>query len=123
MRNWLLLILCLCLMLVAQSLWKAGLSRVGVIDLTSAGGLALLWKVLRSWRILTGIGIFAVTTAMWLDLLSRFELSFLYPMMSLVYVFAFFAGWIWLGETPNGLRLVGILVICVGIFIVARTGA
>jgi drug/metabolite transporter (DMT)-like permease len=123
MRNWLLLVLCLSLMLVAQSLWKAGLARVGVIDLTSASGLALLWKVLRSWRILVGIGIFAVTTTMWLDLLSRFELSFLYPMMSLVYVLAFFAGWLWLGEQPNTARLVGIVVICIGIFIVSRTGA
>jgi drug/metabolite transporter (DMT)-like permease len=122
MRNWLLLVLCLCLMLVAQSLWKTGLSRVGVIDLTSAGGLALLWRVVRSWRILTGIAIFGVTTAIWLDLLSRFELSFLYPMMSLVYVFAFFAGWIWLGEHPSPLRLAGILVICLGIYLVSRTG-
>ena len=120
MRNWLLLILCLSLMVTAQTLWKIGLARVGTIDV-SQGWLPQIAKLVKSWRILVGLGIFGLTTLMWFDLLSRMELSLLYPMMSLVYVIAFFVGWWFLGESPNWMRFAGIVVIGVGIFIVAKT--
>ena len=122
MRNWLVLILCLSLMVTAQSLWKIGLIRIGIIDVGGSPLGPQLLKLLKSWRIVVGIAIFACTTVLWFDLLSRMELSLLYPMMSLVYVIAFFVGWFWLGETPNWNRLLGILVICLGIFLTARTG-
>lgn len=121
MRNGLVLLLCLVLMVTAQTLWKLGLSKMGGIDVSAGLGPQVL-KVLKSWRILAGVGIFSFTTLLWLDLLSRMELSQLYPMMSFTYVLAFFSGWLWLGETPNPTRLVGIVVICVGIYLVARTG-
>jgi drug/metabolite transporter (DMT)-like permease len=108
-------------MVTAQSLWKIGLARIGTIDV-SQGWLPQIAKLIRSWRIVVGLGIFGLTSLMWFDLLSRMELSLLYPMMSLVYVIAFFVGWWFLGETPNWSRLVGILVIGVGIFLVSRTG-
>lgn len=121
MRNWILLVICLSLMVLAQSLWKTGLNRIGTIDV-STGLVPQIFKLVRSWQILVGISIFGITSLMWFDLLSRMELSLLYPMMSLAYVMAFFVGWIWLGESPNPMRLAGILVIGVGIFLVSRTG-
>ena len=120
MRNWLLLILCLSLMVTAQTLWKIGLAKVGMIDV-SQGWLPQIGRLIRSWRIMAGLGIFAFTTLLWFDLLSRMELSLLYPMMSLVYVVAFFVGWWILGEEPSWARFAGILVIGLGIVIVART--
>lgn len=122
MRNWIVLIACLSLMLTAQTLWKAGLSRIGTVDV-SASLWPQIMRLIQSWQILLGLAIFGVTSIMWFDLLSRMELSLLYPMMSLVYVMAFFVGWWGLGETPSLGRFVGILVICVGIVIVSRTGA
>lgn len=120
MRNWLLLILCLSLMVTAQTLWKIGLAKVGTIDV-SQGWIPQILKLIKNWRILAGLGIFGMTTLLWFDLLSRMELSLLYPMMSLVYVIAFFVGWWFLGEEPSWARFGGILVIGLGIFIVART--
>ena len=120
MRNWLLLILCLSLMVTAQTLWKIGLARVGTIDV-SQGWLPQIAKLVKNWRIVAGLGIFGLTTLMWFDLLSRMELSLLYPMMSLVYVIAFFVGWWFLGENPSWTRFAGIMVIGVGIFIVAKS--
>ena len=122
MRNWSLLLLCLCLMVAAQTLWKLGLARIGVIDVGRP-----LWpqvtRLLQSWHIVGGILIFGVTTLLWLDLLSRMPLSVLYPMMSFVYVIAFFVGWWLLGESPSWSRFGGIVVICLGIAMVARTQA
>jgi drug/metabolite transporter (DMT)-like permease len=64
---------------------------------------------------------FGLATILWFDLLSRMELSLLYPFMSLSYVIAFFAGWFFLGENPQPLRLVGIVIIILGIALVARS--
>lgn len=122
MRNWLVLLLCLTLMVTAQTLWKIGLARIGVIDVAGKPLWPQVIMLATSWRILLGAGIFAGTTLIWLDLLSRMELSVLYPMMSLSYVLAFFTGWIWLGEEPSVTRFLGILVICFGIWLVGRTG-
>ena len=121
MRNWIVLLACLGLMVSAQILWKIALTRIGVIDVGSMSLGPRLVELARSWRILLGLVMFGFATLLWFDLLSRMELSFLYPFMSLSYVLAFFTGWIWLGESPQIMRLVGIGVICLGIFLVART--
>jgi drug/metabolite transporter (DMT)-like permease len=121
-RNWILLASCLCLMVTAQILWKTGLTRIGTIDVGSPQLPRQIGQLATSWRILLGLAIFGVTTLLWLDLLSRMQLSLLYPMMSMSYVLSFFAGWAWLGESPNPARLLGILVIGAGIVLVARTG-
>lgn len=121
MRNWIVLFFCLGLMVSAQILWKLALSRIGVVDVSSMGLAAKLIELLRSWRILAGLAMFGVATLLWFDLLSRMELSFLYPFMSLSYVLAFFAGWWLLGEEPQPIRLLGILLVVAGIALVART--
>jgi drug/metabolite transporter (DMT)-like permease len=121
LRDPLLLLVCVSAMVAAQTLWKIGVSRTGGIDLTSGRALSQVLRVGRSWQFLLGALVFGFATVLWLHLLSSMELSKLYPMMSLTYPIAFFSGWILLGERPSARRFAGILVICVGIFIVAQS--
>jgi len=123
MRNAVVMFACLGLMVSAQVLWKVALTRIGVVDVMSSSLGERLLQLAGSWRILLGLAMFAVATVLWFDLLSRVELSFLYPFMSLSYVLAFFAGWWLLGESPQLSRLIGILVIIAGIALVARSGS
>jgi drug/metabolite transporter (DMT)-like permease len=108
-------------MVAAQTLWKISVSRTGGIDLASGDAVAQVIRVGRSWPFLLGGLVFAFATVLWLHLLSRMELSHLYPMMSLTYPIAFFSGWALLGERPSLRRFAGIVVICVGIFVVAQS--
>lgn len=121
LRNTLVLAGCLFLMVAAQLLWKVGLGQIGGLDLQGAGVVGQLLAVATSLPIVGGIGLFGVSTVLWLDLLSRIELSRLMPLGSLTYVASFVAGWALLGETPRIGRFLGILVICGGIFLVARS--
>ncbi len=123
MRNAIVMFACLGLMVSAQVLWKVALTRIGVVDVMSSSLGERLLQLAGSWRILLGLAMFAVATVLWFDLLSRVELSLLYPFMSLSYVLAFFAGWWLLGESPQLSRLIGILVIIAGIALVARSGS
>ncbi len=122
MRNAVILVACLGLMVTAQILWKIALARIGVVDITSSSLGTRVVQLITSWRILLGLAMFGLATLFWMDLLSRMELSLLYPFMSLSYVLAFFAGWWFLGEHPQPIRLVGIVVIVLGIALVARSG-
>jgi len=123
MRNAILLFACLGLMVTAQVLWKVALGRIGVVDITSSSIGTRVVQLASSWRILLGLVMFGMATLLWFDLLSRMQLSLLYPFMSLSYVLAFFAGWWFLGEAPHLMRIVGILVIVLGIALVARSGS
>ena len=71
--------------------------------------------------IIIGIFICGTTAFVSMYLLDRFELSYLYPWSGLVYVFAFIAGVLIFGEQVRYSRIIGTVVILIGIIIIAKT--
>ena len=57
----------------------------------------------------------------WLMVLSRSSVSIAYPMSSLGYITSAVAAYYFLGEDLSVVRLVGIFVILVGVYIVAKS--
>ena len=53
--------------------------------------------------------------------LSRVDLSFAYPFLSVSYVLVLLTGYFWFGETINASQIGGVALICVGTFFVARS--
>lgn len=106
---------------VAQLALKASVSETGAIGLdlqslwSSAGSLASnLWLWL-------GLACYAVSVVVWILALSRVDVSIAYPMLSIGYVVNAIAAWQLFGE-PIGLgRIVGIGIIILGVFILARS--
>jgi multidrug transporter EmrE-like cation transporter len=58
----------------------------------------------------------------WILSLTRVEVSVAYPMLSIGYILNAFAAWVLFGETLTALRLSGIIVIIVGVWMVASSG-
>ncbi len=58
----------------------------------------------------------------WMAAISRFELSYAYPYMSLNFVVVVILSVVFFGESINWFKIIGLLVICIGIFIVSRGG-
>jgi drug/metabolite transporter (DMT)-like permease len=56
----------------------------------------------------------------WVVILSRVKLSFALPMMSTTYIFVVFLSWLVLKEEVPLIRLIGVFVICAGVFLVSR---
>ena len=111
----------------AQLLLKQGmmhLSPVTIGSLTFAGD-TLIGKIgqtlLNPW-VIAGLATFVISMASHLFVLSKVELSFAYPFLSLAYVavavFAYYA----FGEDLNYLRVAGIGFICVGTILIAQSG-
>ena len=94
----------------AQLLLKAGTNAVPL-------GLRLAIEP----HILAGLACYVVSVVVWIVALSRVPVSIAYPMLSIGYVVNAIAAWYLLGEAVTPMRLVGIGIIVLGVFIVARS--
>src|SRR3990167_3795392 len=91
----------------AQLLLKAGMSQIGL-------------KVMESIPIISGLLMYGVSVGVWLLVLSRVEVSFAYPMLSMGYIVNAFAAYYFFGEPLSSLRLLGIFIIIAGVYLVAQ---
>ena len=94
----------------AQLLLKAG---------TNAAPLGL--RLAIEQHILAGLACYVISVVVWVVALSRVPVSIAYPMLSIGYVVNALAAWALLGETVTTMRMAGIAVIVVGVFMVARS--
>ena len=106
---------------VAQLALKASVNTTGVIGLdpqslwSSAGSLAG-----NAWLWL-GLVCYGISVIVWLLALSRVDVSIAYPMLSVGYVVNAIAAWQLFGESLGQGRLIGIGIIIVGVFVLARS--
>jgi multidrug transporter EmrE-like cation transporter len=94
----------------AQLLLKAG---------TNAMPLGL--RLAIEPHILGGLACYVVSVVIWVIALSRVPVSIAYPMLSIGYVVNAIAAWALLGEALTPMRMAGIGVIVLGVFMVARS--
>lgn len=103
------------LLACGQVLWKLGLRQRPLNRLGDLPG------VLGNRLVFGGATIYVVATILWLYLLSRAKLSYVYPIQSLAYLFATVAAVTILGEQVSGTRIIGVLTIALGVFLIARS--
>ena len=64
---------------------------------------------------------YAVSILMWMAVLSKVEVSFAYPFLSIGYVVAALVGYYFFDESLTFTRIAGIMVICVGVYLISRS--
>ena len=72
-------------------------------------------------RILAGVGCYAVSLVVWILALAKTPVSIAYPMVSLGFALNAALAWWLLGEAVTPMRMAGIGIIIVGVFLVARS--
>jgi len=108
--------------IAGQVTLKMGMTQVGAIGgeaLAQPAQLAL--RVLTTPLVVVGLGLYVLGAVAWLTVLSRVALSFAYPMLALTYAITPAAAWLVLGEAVPLARWAGIVVICAGVFLIARS--
>jgi multidrug transporter EmrE-like cation transporter len=105
----------------AQLLLKAGTNAVGHFEFSGANVLPMGMKFAMEPHILGGLACYVVSVVVWIMALSRVEVSIAYPMLSVGYVVNAIAAWYLFGEQVTMERLVGIGIIVLGVFVVARS--
>jgi len=104
-----------------QILLKHGMNNNGVVTLSVGGLPATLWRFATNPYVVIGLVLYASGTIFWLSALSRVDLSYAYPFASLSYVVMLTASWLLFNENITPMRLVGSLVIMLGVFLISRT--
>ncbi|MCK4816916.1 EamA family transporter, partial [bacterium] len=117
MKPFLFMSIYLTLLLIGQILWKQGVTAGH--DFFRGSILQTLWGLARSPYIISGLFIYGLATLLWLYLLSCYNLSYIYPMLSLSIVLISVVSFLFLGEEIPGTRWVGMFVICLGVYLVS----
>ena len=119
MKDYILLFFNVLLTVVGQMLLKKGALTVGRIN-SFRELISKLTEVIFNPYVMGGISIYGFTTFVWLVILSRVKLSIAYPMLSLGYVLVIPFSWLVFKENIPIVRIIGAILICIGIYLVAQ---
>jgi drug/metabolite transporter (DMT)-like permease len=113
------LLLILCVGLVFEStgviLLKKGMTQIGDLNGVTADEIFRVCKAgATNPQILLGVFFEALFFACLLILMSKSEISFLWPLTALSFVFATFAAMWFLGERVSSIRWIGVILIMIG---------
>lgn len=101
------------LLVIGQLLWKHGITQTG-FHLTNLG----IIKIATNGYIIGGMLIYVLATVIWLYVLSKKNISSVYPLQSLCYVIALLAGWLIFKEKLSLNHWIGVSFIVFGAFII-----
>jgi multidrug transporter EmrE-like cation transporter len=107
----------------AQLLLKAGMLQIGHFQFSAANVIPIGLKVMGNLPIVAGLTAYVMSVAVWLLVLSRVQVSYAYPMLSIGYIINAAAAYYFFGEDISFIRLAGIFVIIIGVFMISRTPA
>ena len=105
----------------AQLLLKQGMRTIGHFAFQASAMFTTGLAVATNPYILTGLLCYVVSVVVWLLVLSRVEVSFAYPLLSVGYIVTALAGYYLFQENMNLSRWAGIVVICAGVWLITRT--
>jgi multidrug transporter EmrE-like cation transporter len=106
---------------IGQILLKKGMTSMGPVTLELSHLFSILWRMATNPYVFFGLAIYVTGTVFWLSALSRVNLSFAYPFASLSYVIMLIASWLILDEKISALRLLGTVIIGLGVFLISRS--
>lgn len=98
--------------------------KKGMTEFASHGGrwiVTHLPTVLTRPFILLAFALISASATLWLVVLSKKELSYVYPMVALAYVYTAVAAYFLWHENLNAWRIGGIALICLGVSFVAKS--
>jgi drug/metabolite transporter (DMT)-like permease len=121
MSTFLFAVLCVVFSVAAQFLLKAGVSGAVVKSvLAQPLGIGSVFAIFSNLYILAGFALYGLGAVAWLGVLSQWDVSKAYPIVGLGFVFTVAVGW-FIGEQVTLIRALGVVLICVGVVLVARS--
>lgn len=105
----------------AQFFLKKGMLSIGHFEFTLANAIPIGIKAAMNWAIVAGLTCYVVSVVVWMLVLSRVEVSYAYPFLSVGYVLTTILGYMYFNEAVSLERVGGIALICLGVIIVSRS--
>jgi drug/metabolite transporter (DMT)-like permease len=106
----------------AQLMLKHGMMVLGPLTFAGVNPLIKVLQIVFSPWVFAGLLMFVISMASHLYVLSKVDLSFAYPFLSLAYVAVAVFAYFLFREDLNAWRIAGIAFICVGTMLIAQSG-
>ena len=107
------------LAIVGQIMMKQGMMIFGQFPVSKL--LVNLLPIVFQPYVFIGLICFCISSVFWLAVLSRLDLSLAYPMVSVAYIVTAIFSYYIFKENVSLIRWIGILTICLGVFLVSRS--
>lgn len=105
----------------AQICMKSGMLAVGEINGGLQGFLAAIPQMVTNVALWGSAACYILSIALWLVVLSKVDVSYAYPFLSIGYVLSAIAGYFLFSEHITPIRIAGIVVICIGVILISRS--
>jgi len=106
----------------AHVLLKKGAMSVAAIGLSGQQLLTNVWITATNPWVLAGMSLHVAALVVWMWALSRVDVMFAYPFLAVGYVIVSLLAWQWLGEEVTLTRMLGMVIIVIGIIVLSRGG-
>ncbi len=121
LRTYVVALVSIILLAAGQSLLKYGLMRAGGVNFGGGQIVQGLRTMLTSPHIIAGFIAYGVSALLWMDVLSKLQISIAFPLVSITYVITLLVGKFIFGDVITWGRVFGVLTIIVGVIFVARS--
>jgi multidrug transporter EmrE-like cation transporter len=118
--SWLYVLATITLTTIGQLLIKWQLGRSGPLPSEPVPMLFFLFRQLFSVPVILGFAAAFVAALSWMAALTKFQLNLIYPFMSLCFPLTMVLSVYFLGEELSWPKIVGVVVILIGLFILSR---
>ena len=113
----LIVLTCVILGVFGQLAMKKGLNMIDVISIRDLFSIRVFSIVFQRY-VFIGIVLYLLASLFWLVALSQEELSFVYPLIAIGYVFTAILSKFLFNESLTMFRFFGILLICGGVYLI-----
>ncbi len=104
---------------LAQLLIRKGMLSIGEVGMTEI--TSHIGAMITNWWLWGAMLSYGVSILMWMSVLSKVEVSFAYPFLSVGYIVAAIVGYALFNENLSITRILGIIVICLGVVLISRS--
>jgi len=106
---------------LSQIMLKKGMTSIERFDMNLSAILGATFSIVFNPYVFFGLLMMVISMGSHLVVLSRVEISFAYPFLGLSFVLITLYGYFVLGESVTLWRVLGVLLICSGVALVAKS--
>ena len=100
---------------------KHGMNKLGNFSVSLSTLPPVFFQAALNPYVLLGLVCYGLGFMVWLVVLAKADVSYAYPLISLGYVFTAILARVLFGEAVGLTRMAGIVITCLGVFLIARS--
>lgn len=121
MNNIILILSSVLLNVTAQIFMKKGMIQVGEVQNSIKYLIGVIPNMITNIFLWLAMLCYAISIFLWMIVLSKVDVSYAYPFLSVGYIVSLFAGYFLFSENITSIRILGVIIIAIGVLLISRS--